>query len=321
MRFIVGTMLAVVACGPIQSIVNQSDKAIESIDAAIASLDQNSAAWQSTLTNLATQVRQEAGDLVANDITNLMQRGVGTVGVELRCNTDFIAARMKAGLQGIVASLKHQPVPPAPPPAICQVSPTSLDMASRPREVDFFGYDFDKGNLHVFLTHAGGEIPIDGAVSHPSHYLLTVDTSAGTTAPLCNLENRRIVLRSNGVELSSIGVARRTCPGASQPPPPASQRNLLDEHQHCDGGLFGCKDDRRLGGPCTAGYHRVQCSVVKADGAGHCEQKSWQSADEHDCGCVVHFGANAATGVDCRIVISEVGDPRPPPPPPPCACW
>jgi hypothetical protein len=312
-------------CGAIGQVVGPggttTEQAIEAIQSAIDSLNANSAAWQSTLNNLAAQLKANAQDLLANDVTNLMQRGIATAGVELRCNADFIGARMKSALQGILAQLKHEPAPPQPPPAICQVSPISLDMGNRPREIDFFGYDFDKGSVLVFLTHAGGEIPIDSAVSHPSHYLMTIDTSAGTSAPLCNLENRRIVLRSNGAELSSVGIARKICPAAPPPPPQATHAPILDENQHCDGGLFGCRDDRRLGGPCTAGFHRAQCSVVKLEGAGHCEQKSWQSDDEHDCGCIVHFGANALTGVNCRITITEFGDPRPAPPAPPCPCW
>lgn len=325
---VAGSGAAITGCKACETIPNvvgngatNTNRAIEALERAIASLDANSASWQSTLTNLEDQLVQDAGSLLANEVTNLMQRGVGTAGVELRCNADFIGGRMRGALAGLLAQLQNQPPPPPPLPGLCQVSPTSVDMGHRPNELDFFGYDFDRADVHVFLRHAGGETIIDEAVSRPTHYLLTVDVSEGTRAPLCNLDDRRIILRANGTEISSVSVVRRQCPAAPPPPPPFPQKVLSDQNQDCPGGLFGCRMDRNFGGPCTGGYHRTQCQVIQLEGSGHCEMIDWTSGNEHDCGCAVHFGAPALQGVKCRITILEAGDLRPAPAPPPCPCW
>jgi len=320
-------MLSLPACPNWPQIVGPGatteNKTIESIQSAINALNQNSASWQATLAALEGNLNADAKSLVANEVTNLMQRGVATVGTELRCNTDFIGNRMKNGLEIILAQLTKAPPPPPAPPEVCQVSPTTLDMGARPRELDFFGYDFDKGDVRVFMTYPGGETSLDALVSRPTHYLITVDTSPldAATSLLCNREGRQIVLRANGKTLNSVGVTRMQCPGAPQAPAPPPPRTIVDKNEGCAGGLFGCSDNRTYGGPCSPGYHHGVCSVIKLEGAGHCEAVNWPVGDANDCTCRVHYGAAAVQGVSCRITLTEDGNAVGAPPPPACPCF
>jgi hypothetical protein len=303
--------------GPGATTTNQ---AIEEVQKAIDALNANSAAWQQELNNLLNAGNADVKSLINNDVTNLLQRTIATGGAEFRCDTDFVGVRVKEGLEAVLAKLTGRTAPP-PSPAVCQVSPTSLDMAARPNTLQWFGYNFDSPGVHVALKYAGGEIAIDNALTRPTHYLLTLDTSASTSAPLCNKQNRQIILRSGTADISTVSVAKLQCPGAPPPPPALPTTNLVDVNDGAGPNVGGNSEDHNKGGPCTTGYHREQCLVTKLSGSGHCEMTGWVTNDPHHCECTVHFGASSFNSVQCRITITETGDPQPQPPPPPCPCW
>lgn len=303
--------------GPGATPVNQ---AIEVVQNAINALNANSASWQQELEKLESVTNTDVKNLINNDVTNLMQRSIGTAGVEFRCNLDFIGARVKDGLAALLAKLRGT-TPPAPMPAVCQVSPSSLDMGARPVALQWYGYNFDSPDVHVVLKYAGGEVRLDDATSRPTHYLLTLDTSLGTAAPLCNRENRQIVLRYRDAEISSVGVVRRQCPTAPPAPAPQPLRSFLDVNDGAGPNAFGNSEDHTKGGQCDPGYHRVECKPKHLSGSGTCNFKAWTSDDAHQCECVIHFGAPSFQSVQCEFIITEAGDPEPPPPTPECPCW
>jgi hypothetical protein len=298
---------------------NRVDATATILQRSLNQLIDNSTAWQQTLLQLERDLVNAGETVLANEVNQLVQRGIGTAGVEVRCNADFIGNRMRRHVEILLAQAQKATPPPPLPPTICQVSPDHLDMGHRPNVVAFYGYDLDAG-VEVVLAHAGGEVSLGTAVSLPTHYLLTLDTSEGTTAPLCDLLYRRIVVRYGGVELSSVSVIDKECPGAPPPPPPAPARPYGTYFDSCIGGLFGCRKDVKYGGRCNPGYHREACVANQRSGNGYCPSAVWTSDDPGDCQCLVHFGVGALGEVTCQIDIWEAGDQLPAPPPPPCYC-
>ena len=57
---------------------------------------------------------------------------------------------------------------------------------------------------------------------------------------------------------------------------------------------------------CPNGARRILCVVSHLSGGGHCEFAGWASDDPHDCGCVVHVGANVAEW-DQKCQVSVIG--------------
>src|SRR5690242_15920101 len=86
----------------------QVDQGIAAIENAIAVLDQNSAAWQTTITNLEKDLVAGGQSTLANEVQSLANRAIATTGAELRCNIDFIGQRIDQELRRIVARLKGQ---------------------------------------------------------------------------------------------------------------------------------------------------------------------------------------------------------------------
>jgi hypothetical protein len=57
---------------------------------------------------------------------------------------------------------------------------------------------------------------------------------------------------------------------------------------------------------CPDGARRISCVVSHLSGGGHCEFAGWASNDPHDCGCVVHVGANVFEW-DQKCQVSVIG--------------
>lgn len=159
------------------------DKAIAALENAINSIDRNSAAWQSTVTDLERDLVAQGQSTLANEVQSVANRGIATGGVELRCDVDFIGQRVNQGLRRVLARLKGESVPP-PTPAYCQVDPAEIqvDLINQRRltSLYYYGYDmFDNdasdSQMKVFLRNRdGGEEDITSAIALPTHYLMTI---------------------------------------------------------------------------------------------------------------------------------------------------
>jgi len=319
-------------CGIPEAISGSADVAVAHLDAAIATLSQQSADWQTTLTTLERQLTEDARATIANEVQQLAERGISRTGVELRCNADFIRDRMKQGLEGIKARLLGR-TPPKVMPALCQVSPSFVDMNNLPGQLEYFGYDLDRkdyGPVEVFLVHDGGRESLAQWTANPTlHYHLTVDIAS---APLCNKKNRKIVLLAGTTVLSTINVSDRRCPAPPPPPQPLPARLLwVWPNETVTGGLGGASFDKDYDAPLHTGYVRQQFRVTRTQGAGDCYadrphprdpsiQLGWLTSDPKDPRFRVHFGAAPFQGAACYVELWEVGEQLPPPPPPPCPC-
>jgi len=99
----------------------------------INTLDRQSSAWQATLTQRESDLTGKAQNLVLQ-VDALLQRGIASAGGEIRCDTDFIGARVKHGLEQIIAVFDHAPLAPLPP-SICHAVPDHVDRRLDPSQL------------------------------------------------------------------------------------------------------------------------------------------------------------------------------------------
>lgn len=326
-----------------QIIGNPATKAAAEIENAINTADFNSEQWRAQLDKLATKLETLESN-AAQDVKDIEGKTVADTGMEAMCGVDFIRERTRQDLQRVADKLRGKRTTP-PLPSFCGVVPPGLDMNHRQDFVYFYGYDLklrdrdplnpsryiETKNVKTFLTYDGGEIQLDQWTDIQNHYLLSVKTSANDDIPLCNKANRHIVLKSNdGVELSSIGVSKLTCPAPPPGPTPEPEKNfvpgtLVEVFGNSFPAPDGHRYDKEYGGACDAGYHRSNYYVYSSGksglGGADCTFNNWVGDDESMCKISVHYWHDASTNAKCNIGIKEAGNVQPTPPAPPCPCW
>lgn len=191
------------------------DKAIAALEDAINSIDRNSAAWQTTVTNLEHDLIAQGQSTLANEVQSVANRGIATGGVELRCNIDFVGQRVNQGLRRVLAKLKGESMPP-PTPAYCTVDPAEIqvDLINQRRltSLYYYGYDmFDQDAsdtpMKIFLRNRDGrEEDITSAIALPTHYLMTIrlaDDRVHFTD-----QTDKLIVRAGQATLSTINVVQ-----------------------------------------------------------------------------------------------------------------
>jgi hypothetical protein len=172
-------------CGVVlNSCIGKSvDQGVAALENAITVLDQNSSAWQTTITNLEQDLVTKGQSTLANEVQSLANRAIGTAGSELRCNVDFVGQRVNQGLRRILARLKGQSVAPLVP-GTCTVDPPEIQVAligeGRLTSLNYYGYDmFERDasdtRMKIFLRDRDGrEEDVTSALALPTHYLMTI---------------------------------------------------------------------------------------------------------------------------------------------------
>jgi len=200
--------------GGLQTTLQDSTtKTVNVLDDAIDALQTQSSAWQTILQEAQSKLTESAQSTIRNEIGNLVTRSIAQAGVEVRCNADFIGARVRQHLIGIKAKLLGQPVPPAEP-AICQVVPIAVDRSLVPdrlKQIEFYGYDFNAAsNLAVFLERAGGRVNVTDKLDRPTHYAMTL--KFGANGIQLDGASQRLVLEWDGRQISSMAVIQPSTP-------------------------------------------------------------------------------------------------------------
>jgi hypothetical protein len=190
--------IALSGCGVadgIQDLGEASKRAVNVIDNGIKTIQDESSAWRTALEKIAKDLPADVQSTIRTEVQGLLDRTTAHAGVEIRCDTDFLAKRVLQGLQRIRAELTHDPLPTSLPPTLCQVVPSQgLDLSLAPGRrdsVEFAGYDFDilDADHHparvVVVDRNNCEIPLpDRYVTHSTHYLWSVNTSYNNGVPL-----------------------------------------------------------------------------------------------------------------------------------------
>jgi hypothetical protein len=196
----------------------QVPTALQIVDQGIATIDANSAQWQTALRQVADQLPADAASLVRVEAQNLATRSVATTGSQIRCTTDFMGARAKASLGELRRAILGGRAPQPLPPVLCAVAPAQIEVGLPPDRwgtVTFSGWDLDHRDrdskmVEAVLINADGQqvaIP-DGLVNRTTHYEMTLNL--GDPALRCTLLSsnvRKIALLYGGERMSQGEVA------------------------------------------------------------------------------------------------------------------
>ncbi|RYU95259.1 hypothetical protein [Emticicia agri] len=211
----------IVGCGLKQTIKDTAqdltNNTVALIDDAIDEITHESESWQATLQELSDNLTDEAQSTIRNEVQNLATRTIAAAGSEIRCNVDFLGARVVQALQRIKAELLNKPIPQRNP-AICQVIPTAIDMnltPNRRNKVDISGYDFDNQPLKLYLiTNDNQRTDVTHAINRLSHYHLVLNL--GSNGVLLNETSSRLVLEYKDSQMSSIAITQPVTPDCKE---------------------------------------------------------------------------------------------------------
>lgn len=212
--------------------VEHLDKAIQTLDTGINTLGKESGSWRKTLEDVRDKTAADIQSTIKTEITNLIDHGVSVIGQESRCNVDFVAKRSRFELirikneliakrNELAQKIGISPIPlstiPAVTPAICIVSPSSLDLTTPPdrrNKIDISGYDFDSAPIVVMLRNSDQEIDVTRYLAKPSPLNMSLNLG-GNGVPLSS-NSQMFILKVGENEISSINIIAPPAP----PPPP-----------------------------------------------------------------------------------------------------
>lgn len=220
--------VAALSCDAKETIEDATNKLVKSIDDTRASVETESADWQTTAKNalsdaitglgsstsditsvmqqLITKLPEQVNSTIRVEVTNLMQRAVAAAGAEAKCTTDFLRVRVIEGLRHIQDKLMGIQSPP-PPPYICTVVPLAVDLsapAASRNHIELYGFNMDQAPVRATLERAGGDVDITSRIDRPSHYHLTVNLSGAPA--ILDKTSRRIRISTEGDTPHTIAV-------------------------------------------------------------------------------------------------------------------
>lgn len=201
------------------------DDAISSIDEAINALEAESGNWQQVIQELRGDVGNSIDGLDAR-LNAIVQRAIGTAGVEARCTVDFLGRRAIQSLHHIRAWLLDEPLPSFSP-TFCQAVPSGVERQlvqnGTVNQLELYGYDFDgktvldvaegaSGDpLRVFLRSSSGqEVDVSQYLDRPTHYLFTLNL--GGNGVRLNDNSARLMFRWNNSLIGSVAVIQPVTP-------------------------------------------------------------------------------------------------------------
>ncbi|MEM6342225.1 MAG: hypothetical protein AAF927_00040 [Bacteroidota bacterium] len=147
------------SCKVPEKVDNQIDRALDLVDEGIASINNQSDQWRGTLENMYEQMPEDL-HWVKEDVSQLINEGIGATTSNVLCVIDAIPNRMIRGLQTLKAKILEQELPGIAP-TVCQVSLSSIDLNAPThirKEIIVNGYDFiNASKLKLFLRKANGQ--------------------------------------------------------------------------------------------------------------------------------------------------------------------
>ena len=193
---------------------SDTQRALSDVDQLLKMLDDQSKSWQATLQALEDKTARDVQSTIRVEVDTAVQRAIAATGSELRCNIDFMKDRLRQHLMNIKARLLKQPETPLKP-MFCEVVPSDVDerlSADQQTVVSFIGYDMDiitpPSRIGIFLVdNSGKETDVTDKVTHPTHYLMTLNISPGSGVHF-EPTSDKLVLRWGGDVLSTMAVLR-----------------------------------------------------------------------------------------------------------------
>lgn len=150
-------------------------EAIHSMDKAIASLNQQSANWQTVIADLEKEITADMQSTLSNEVQNLTRNAVLTSGGEIRCNAEFMRVKLRRELidmrNSLAQSLNRNLVKVGlttyqfdllqqefPEPFICDIVPSAVDLSLDPErrmKLDIYGFDLRTMPIYVSYRSYG----------------------------------------------------------------------------------------------------------------------------------------------------------------------
>ena len=150
-------------------------EAIHSMDKAIASLNVQSANWQTVITDLQEEITDEMQSTIRVEIDNLTRDAVLTAGTEVRCNSEFMRRKLRRELidmrNSLAQSLNNKLVnfggsayqfdlisQDLVEPFICDIVPSAVDLSvdlERRQKIDIYGFDLRSIPIYVSYRSYG----------------------------------------------------------------------------------------------------------------------------------------------------------------------
>lgn len=211
-KFMVLTALLIVMS--ISGCIDDSaEKAVKVLDDGIFKLNNANADWQRILEETRDKLTDSTQSTIRNEVSNVLARGVATIGVEFKCDTDFVRTRVRQDLIRIRAGLLGE-TPPAVIPALCHVVPSQVDLslkADQRQVIGYYGYDFDTVmRPSLFLKNKNGALTnVSRFLSITHHYQMTLNTG-GNGVPL-SLDDTELILKWANLTLSEVPIIGRKC--------------------------------------------------------------------------------------------------------------
>jgi hypothetical protein len=181
--------------------VEAGSKTLATLDKAINTLQGESTNWRKVLQETQENLVDEANSSIRNEITNLMENGIATVGIEGRCDADFIRNRTRQELvrtrnklaQNLgVALLPENSLEPV----VCHAVPSPINLGLPPESrlvAKWTGYDLDKSKVRVLLLNGNEEIDVTSKLDQSSNYLFTLNLSPANGVGFSRQSNKILV--------------------------------------------------------------------------------------------------------------------------------
>jgi hypothetical protein len=214
------TILSVTGCvikdkiEDVTNVIENSSQSTESVlRDAIEMINSNSNAWQEAIKEAQTKLTSDTQSTIRNELNDVLQRGIAATGAEMRCNTDFIADRVKISLERILARIAGQELPRIIP-GICDIVPLAIDRVLIPQRLnrmEFYGYDFDQAEIKtVMIDNRERQIDISRHMSKPTHYHMVLNLGGNGVQLTDN--SQKIKLNVDNNILSEIPIIQESIP-------------------------------------------------------------------------------------------------------------
>lgn len=314
------TLLA--GCGFLNQLQLDIEEAIRILDRAINELQEDFTNLEAVVTRVAHDFPEQVNETVRTSLQHLALRIVGQVGVEFRCNIDFLGARVLSVLIALRTELLGGPPAEPLPPALCSAVPAQIslrDAAENRSEVSFYGYDLDhrdrNGNLvQVALLRRNGEryVVPESAVGRTSHYQITLNAQLVA----CELRDAvKIQLLYDGVPMGAQGEVTVSpwLPRMTETPWNFGVFPLYPDHTGGDGDLFSHDNEPflvvvRVEFRITPDRHRIEMRGFlrlfeeRDDWTELSRESSWEVGYQAPPNqVIVGFTPNAGTSVEAQV--------------------
>jgi len=177
---------------------------VDTLDRAIDSLTRESGNWQLVVSQLEAQLVSDLRSTLQAEATDLLRNGVHGSGVEVRCNSEYLARRAATELTRIRNDLADQfnsmpgknsdepqlseRTAPALQPFICSSVPSAVDLNLAPErrtKLDVYGFNLRTAPINTEVVRAAGaRRDVTNALGIISDFHMALDLSDGGAAPI-----------------------------------------------------------------------------------------------------------------------------------------